>query len=309
MTSLLLGIHHVTAIAADPHENLDFYTKLLGLRLVKKTVNFDDPFTYHLYFGDEHGTPGTILTHFPNPRARAGERGSPEITVTTMTVPEGSLEWWTERLRAANAPELVVGPDRLEFEDPHAMRLAIEAGETAVGPGWTGNGVPLDHAITGIGRIAIEVPSVDETIAFLREVLGFADGAETCEHPRLWVGRDAPGHRIEVIPSTAAPGRMGAGTVHHVAWRVADDAVQEQVAERLLAAGVMPTPQQDRDYFRSIYFRIPGGVIFEVATDIPGFAVDEEPAHLGEALRLPKMHEGKRDAIERTLIPLETPSP
>jgi glyoxalase family protein len=308
MDTMITGLHHVTALAADPNENHDFYTRVLGHRLVKTTVNFDDPFTYHLYFGDERGTPGTLLTHFPHPRAREGVHGSPEILETTLRAPEGSLASWAERLRslgvAVSERDDGVRP-RIAFEDPHGMRFSIlERADPERPAGYAGGGVDGAHAITGVDGVVIRVPDAAETARFLEGVLGF--DADRTEGGRdvLRVGAGA-GERVELVEAAEDPRtQMGAGTVHHVAWRVPDDAAQAEVARRVAEAGVPATPVQDRQYFRSIYFRVPGGVIFEVATDGPGFDVDEPVETLGEALKLPPQHEPLRERIERRLVPI-----
>lgn len=308
MPTPLLGLHHVTALAADPNENHDFHVRTLGLRLVKRTVNFDDPFTWHLYFGDARGTPGTLLTHFPDPRVRPGRHGTPEILETILRIPRGSMDRWAERLLAAGTAVDTTGDaeePRLAFEDPHTMRyVMVETDHDAAPAPWDG-GVPAADAITGIEGVVVHVPDVDETAGFLRDVLGFRDGACTPDGERLHLG----GERIELVRGEHARPVMGAGTVHHVAWRVPDDDAQRAVADRLAAAGIAATEQKDRQYFRSIYFRIPGGVIFEVATDGPGFDVDERPETLGTELRLPPPYEARRADIEPRLVPIAVDAP
>ncbi|MEL6328587.1 MAG: VOC family protein [Planctomycetota bacterium] len=297
MTGLLTGLHHVTALAKSPTGNHRFYTEALGLRLVKKTVNFDDPLTYHLYYGDERGSPGTLLTHFPHPHAKRGVHGSPEITETHLAVASGSLGSWAERLGSNGTPSELreIGGGRgLAFEDPDGMRFAlIEDGESE------------GHAISRVAGVAIDVPDVAHTSGFLRKVLGFRDGAAG----RLLVGPEGSAAYVELRESAIdRRTSMGAGTVHHVAWRVPDEDAQLEIARRLTDAGVGVTPVQDRNYFRSIYSRIPGGVIFEVATDGPGFDVDEPLESLGGALKLPSQFEARRAEIERHLVPLDSGS-
>ncbi len=335
MSAILTGIHHVTALAKDPRENHDFYTRVLGQRLIKKTVNFDDPLTYHLYFGDRHGSPGTLLTHFPHPNAKRGVHGSPEILETALSVPAGSLDYWAARLRAhdvavadgAGGADDGAGGDggggadgdgdaggaggderRLSFEDPDGMRLAlVEGADSPAAPGYAGHDVEPRHAVGGIDAVVIRVPDPDGTTRFLRDALGFRSGSGDGARRRLHLGEDRPGARLDVVRADADPAtRMGAGTVHHVAWRVPDDATHKEAAARVRAAGVPVTPVIDRQYFRSIYFRVPGGVIFEIATDGPGFTVDEAEATLGRDLKLPERHEPRRAEIESHLIPLRT---
>lgn len=310
MSGLLAGVHHVTAIGGDPRSNLRFYTEVLGLRLVKRTVNFDDPFTYHLYYGDEVGTPGTLLTHFPNPLSARASHGGSEITDTCLVVPSGALAWWSERLRGAGVPvreERAFGREVLRLEDPDGMRIVLEPQDAAgQGPSYTGNGVPGERAVRGVARVTVRVPDGPETVAFLERVLGFTGAGSEGAATRLRLPGTGRGQEIEVVHAPhdrRVP--MGAGTVHHVAWRVADDGAQAQAAERLSAAGISVTPVMDRQYFRSIYFRIPGGVIFEIATDGPGFDVDEPVAALGRVLRLPARYEARRAEIERRLVRLD----
>lgn len=291
MASLLTGVHHVTAFAKDPQKNVDFYTRVLGYRLVKKTVNFDDPTMYHMYYGDDAGTPGTLLTHFPHPHAKMGVHGSPEIVETVLRVDPGSLDAWTDRL----AQNGIVGErgvrherDVVLFGDHDGMRYVLLEGE---GP---------DRGIDGV---VVKVGGLGDSVAFLRTALGF-DVLMKDGEKRAWLtlGDGGSENRIELVEGGAtARGRFGAGVVHHVAWRVPDEATQAEVAARVTSAGVGVTPVKDRQYFKSIYFRIPGGVIFEVATDGPGFTVDEPRGSLGERLCLPPMYEGRRAEIERSL--------
>lgn len=307
MSAIITGLHHVTAFAKSPAENLRFYTQVLGLRLVKKTVNFDDPFTYHLYYGDEIGSPGTLLTHFPNPRSARATHGGSEITDTSLSVPAGALGFWRERLKTMGVrtvEEAVLGARLLRFNDHDGMRFAIVEQHAATN-GYAGAGVSAQNAITGIAGVTLHVPDAEETAAFLRDVIGFDDGAREGDRRRLTINGGGAGREIDLVHSPQLPHRpMGAGTVHHVAWRVQDDAAQKAAQDALRRAGVAVTPVLDRQYFRSIYFRIPGGVIFEIATDVPGFDVDEPREQLGRALMLPPQHEPRRDAITRGLEPL-----
>ncbi len=292
---LVTGLHHVTAFAKDPRANLRFYTEVLGLRLVKRTVNFDDPLTYHLYYGDEQGSPGTLLTHFPHPNAKRGRHGSPEIIETILGIPRGSADAWQERLRG-HGVDVERGDDRVAFEDHDGMRFALVE-----------IGAPDDaHAIRRIEGVAIRVPDVGETVGFLRELLGFRIESSGADRAVLTAGDEHEPQRIELVHAPVDPRTsMGAGTVHHVAWRVPDNAAQARAAAALRDARVPVTPVMDRQYFRSIYFRIPAGVVFEIATDGPGFAIDEPAASLGSALRLPPQYEPRRAEIEAHLVPLD----
>ncbi|MBX3352945.1 MAG: VOC family protein [Phycisphaeraceae bacterium] len=311
MPTEITGIHHVTALAKHPKANLDFYTRVLGLRFIKKTVNFDDPFTYHLYYADSLGRPGTVLTHFPHPMASRARHGSSEITDTALAVPRGAMGFWSERLALANIAserDTFTGRDALRFEDPDGMRFALLEDDSPTGaPGHESHGVDAAHAITGVERAVIRVPDARQTIAFLESALGFGVARTDGNSHLLHIGEGRPGQRLEVVHDPTTPHfPMGAGTVHHVAWRVPDDDAQLRVQDAIMRARVGVTEIKNRLYFRSIYFRVPGGVIFEVATDGPGFDVDEPMDALGTSLRVPPMHEHLRTEIERHLIPLDT---
>jgi glyoxalase family protein len=298
------GIHHVTAISGDARRTLDFYTGTLGLRLVKKTVNFDDPGTYHLYFGDETGRPGTILTFFPWAHVAPGRAGVGQAQETAFRVPQGAIGYWTHRFVEKgvphDAPEKRFGETVLPFRDPDGMPLALvgtaETGEAA----WSG-GIPAEHAIRGFSGVTLMLDQAEPTGAILIDVLGFAEAGR--EGPRVRYRGDAGiGAVVDIRVATGfLPGRMGGGSVHHVAFRAADDAAQAAMAARLSGHGIRPTEQMDRNYFHSIYFREPGGVLFEIATDDPGFSADEPVASLGEALKLPRFLEPRRREIEAVL--------
>lgn len=310
MTSIITGLHHVTAFAGKPSANAKFYRDVLGLRLVKKTVNFDDPNTYHLYYGDGQGSPGTLLTHFPHPMAARARHGGSEITDTGLAVPRGTLAWWRDRLIAKKIDVrdgTTFSQGTLRFEDHDGMRFIIteEDGVTGFGAGTSGyaeGGIPGTSAILGVSRVTLRVPDGGETASFLTNVLGFAAGQIEGDARRLTLGSGGITREIDVIHDPrAAHERMGAGTVHHVAWRVPDDAAQARAAAAIRESGTSVTQVMDRQYFRSIYFRIPGGVIFEIATDGPGFAVDESTATLGNDLKLPPQYEVMRKEIEKRL--------
>ena len=308
------GIHHVTAIAGDPQRNLDFYAGFLGLRLVKKTVNFDDPNTYHLYYGDALGHPGTILTFFPWVGMRRGQRGVGSVAALSFSVPRTSLGFWLERLSARNERferEERFGDPVFSFSDPDGLRLELtfheEAEEANVTP-WEEGPVPPEHALRGFHSVTLWEEGVEATAALLTQRLGFHKSAVDGPLHRYTTSHAGPGRVVDVRRAENFwPGVTGAGTVHHVAFRAADDAAQIALQEELLGDGLAPTPVIDRQYFRSIYFREPGGVLFEVATDPPGFTVDEPPETLGAALKLPPQYERMRSQLEATLPPLHLP--
>ena len=312
MSNDILGIHHVTAIAADPRRNLEFYREVLGLRLVKKTVNFDDPGTYHLYFGDELGRPGTILTFFPWPLARRGERGAGQATTTALAVPEGSIGWWRRRLESSSVaveePRRRFDEEVLTLLDPDGLRLELVAEAGVEGDGaWSGGPVTAEHAVRGIHSVALTLADPTATAELLTDGMGLRALGETPGRLRFGAGgAGGLGRRVDLLPRPdAGVGRVAAGSVHHVAWRVAGDEAQESWRRRLGERGLGVTPVQDRSYFRSIYFREPGGVLFEIATDVPGFTADEPAADLGTALKLPAWLEAHRSRIESALPDLE----
>jgi glyoxalase family protein len=306
------GIHHVTAIAGSARRNLDFYTRTLGLRLVKKTVNFDDPGTYHLYFGDEAGRPGTILTFFPWEHAAPGRAGVGQVQETSFRVPESAIGFWTHRLVEQGVehgtPEKRFGETVLPFKDPDGMALALVGLPGAdAEPVFADGGIAPEHAIRGFGGVTLLLDDAAPTGAILTDVLGFAEAAREGSVVRYRAPGAAAGGVVDIrVAAGFLPGRMGRGSVHHVAFRAADDEAQAAMAARLRARhGLAATEQKDRNYFRSIYFREPGGLLFEIATDKPGFAVDEPAAGLGEALKLPAFLEPRRTEIERVLPALE----
>jgi glyoxalase family protein len=310
MEKPILGIHHVTAIASDPQHNLDFYTELLGLRLVKRTVNFDDPGTYHLYFGDDAGTPGTILTFFPWPGAARGTPGVGQVTVTSFNVPEQSLGYWEQRLSSAHVPverkEKRFDEVVLPFADPDGLKLEMVGHARAREPRVPrGAAIPEEHAIRGFYAVTLSEQGFEATADLLR-TMGFRSVAQQGNRFRYDVGEEGAGARVDVLcVAEARHGRISAGTVHHVAWRVADDESQRAWRQHLLEKHLNVTPVIDRCYFHSVYFREPGGVLFELATDPPGFAIDEPSESLGESLKLPTWLEPFRKQIEETLPPIQ----
>jgi glyoxalase family protein len=312
MTDKIAGIHHVTAIATDPQKNADFYAGVLGLRLVKKTVNFDDPATYHLYYGDGSGRPGTILTFFPWPSARRGSRGAGQATVTSFSVPEGSQGFWRQRLEelgaVAEEPKSRFDEEVLAFYDPDGLKLELVAHAEDAGEPWSGGPVPAAHAIRGFHGVTLSEQSLEPTAHLLTEVMGYQAAGEHHSRYRFSAPEGNVGRRVDVLHTPDAGfGQIAAGTVHHVAWRVPDDAAQSAWSEALVGAGLYPTEVKDRQYFKSIYFREPGGVLFEFATDPPGFLRDEELDALGTGLKLPPWLEPHRSRIEDVLPPIEMP--
>ena len=303
------GVHHVTAIAGDAQKNFDFYSGVLGLRLVKRTVNFDDPLTYHLYYGTELGAPGTILTFFAWPNAFRGRVGTGQINVTSFAVPAGSLGWWTERFNSAGVhyslPLRRFGEEALPFTDWDGLQLELVATDDARPP-WKGGGIPEEYAIRGVHGVTAHEEGYEATADLLTKTLLFTPAGQEGNRFRYKAG-DQPGF-IDLLCTPDGPrSRGGAGAVHHIAWRVAGDAEQAGWRHTVAAAGMNVSPVLDRQYFRSIYFREPGGVLFEIATDVPGFATDEPAESLGQALKLPPWLEGAREQIESGLEPITVP--
>jgi glyoxalase family protein len=309
--SIMSGIHHVTAISGSANRNLDFYTSTLGLRLVKKTVNFDDPGTYHLYYGDETGQPGTILTFFPWEHAAPGQGGVGQTQQTVFRVPSQSIGYWTHRLIEKGVkhetPSKRFGQSIIEFSDTDGLRLALVGLDGAEGEPARGHGdVPQEHAIRGFHGVTLLLETAEPTADVLTRVLGFApDGKD--EGLRRYKAGGPIGGYVDIQEAKGfLRGRMGRGSVHHVAFRAKDDAEQTAMAKKLIEDhGLHPTHQLDRQYFRSIYFQEPGGILFEIATDEPGFAIDESVETLGTSLKLPAFLENRRSKIEAMLPALE----
>ncbi|MFL5579756.1 MAG: ring-cleaving dioxygenase [Gemmatimonadaceae bacterium] len=309
-----LGIHHVTAISGDPQRTIDFWGGVLGMRLVKRTVNFDDPGTYHFYFGDGLGRPGTIVTFFPWGReARAGRQGTGQVAVFSLSVPPTSMGFWIQRLLAhhvAYAPLARRFDEQvLAFRDPDGMAVEIVGHERArARPAWEGGPVPGEHSVRGVHGVTLWVEDAADTVRLLEGTLGFRTVGEEGGFRRLETGEGGPGATVDVRAVAGFwKGKDGAGAVHHVAWRMRDDATELALRERLAAEGLHVTEQLDRQYFRSVYFREPGGVLFELATDAPGFTFDETAEALGESLRLPPWLEPRRAQLELTLPEIHLP--
>lgn len=320
MSISVSGIHHVTAIAGDPQANLDFYAGVLGLRLVKRTVNFDDPGTYHLYYGDRLGSPGSVLTFFPwGKGAVKGGPGLGQVTRLSFSVPPGSLPFWKQRLAAlgvaVRGPFSRFGESLLELADPDGIAIELVAAADAR-EGYSTPATPPEVAIRGFHAVSLAEEAAEGTLELLESVLGFRRIGDQAVEPqdsgesgrRLRLAADGAGYvDLHTLP-TARPGVMGVGAVHHLAFRVPTDEAQEDVRARLARRGVNVTSPLDRQYFRSIYFREPGGVLFEVATDPPGFLRDESEEELGRSLRLPDWYEKQRGLLEEVLPALRVPS-
>ena len=308
MITEIKGLHHVTAMARDAALNNQFFAGTLGLRRVKQTVNFDEPSVYHLYYGDEVGSAGTVMTHFPFPHIARGRPGAGEVGTTAFAVPKGSLAYWQDRLIADRVGDLEAsesfGDKRLTFRAPEGDSLALVEVDNDPRTPWTGNGVDAEHAIRGFHSASLRLRDGGATEELLK-FMGYENAARHEGINRLVRpgGNGADLIDIEVLPD-ANRADLGAGSVHHLAFAVDDRAAQLAVRKALMDTGYQVTPVIDRDYFWAIYFRTPGGVLFEVATNEPGFARDEDTAHLGEALKLPTQHEHLRAVLEKTLQPL-----
>ena len=309
MAALVTGIHHITAIAGNPQKNLDFYTGILGLRLVKKTINFDSPDVYHFYFGDEFGTPGTVFTTFPFDGARKGTKGTGEMTYTAFSVSLDSLGYWKERLLKYNISTSDVltrfGEKLIRFEDHDGMGIELVANNNDSRNGWTYGFIPKEHVIKGFYGATLNLKAKELTEKLLTQFMDYKFIAE--EEGRYRYGTEGkPGDIVDiVIDKNGRQGVQSAGTIHHIAFRTANSETQLEVQQILMKNGYQVTEVKDRNYFTSIYFREPGGVLFEIATDDPGFAIDEEEAHLGELLKLPDWAEVHRDKIEPKLTKVQ----
>ncbi|MEM9708277.1 MAG: VOC family protein [Pseudomonadota bacterium] len=310
MLKQIKGLHHVTSLASSAQKNNAFFTDTLGLRRVKKTVNFDAPDVYHLYYGDAVGTPGSVMTYFPFPLAARGKPGIGEVGTTAFSVPMGSLDAWGVRLGERGVKGLArdtqFGTDQITFQGPDGDAFALVETETESTSPWTGNGIGEGMAITGFHSAALRLDEAGATAELLR-FMGYEAALKDGGRTRYVVpgGNAANVIDIECV-GPAADAKQGAGSVHHLAFAVENRARQQEVREALIDTGYNVTPVIDRDYFHAIYFRTPGGVLFEIATNEPGFCRDEETARLGEALKLPPRYEYLRDRLERQLEPLDS---
>jgi glyoxalase family protein len=308
------GIHHVTSIVGDPQRNVDFYTEVLGLRPLKVTVNFDVPNTYHLYFGDQPGTPGTILTTFPWPHMASGRIGAGQVGVTSFAIPDDAIGYWVDRLKqhgvAVQGPERRFDDEVVTFADPDGLvnQLVSRSG-TSPGESWRDGPVPRERAIAGFSGVTLLSRHPERTASLLTELLGFQAVAERDGVRRFVAIHDQLGSTVDLfIQPPDMDGTEGPGTVHHVAWRTRDEGEQQEWSTLLTSSGLSVTPVRDRSYFKSIYFNEPGGILFEIATDPPGFAIDEPAESLASAVRLPPWYESRRAEFERGLQPIRLPN-
>jgi glyoxalase family protein len=308
MRPYITGIHHITAIAGNAQQNIDFYSGILGLRLVKKTINFDAPDVYHFYFGDELGRPGTVFTTFPFTGARKGTKGAGEVTFTAFSIGISSLDFWKDRLKkfgiAVSDVLTRFGDSLIRFEDHDGMGIEIVANDQDDREGWTYGQIPLEHSIKGFYGATLNLLAKELTEQLLTRHMDYRFiGQEGDRYRYATAGK--PGDIVDIVIDKAGNrGMQSAGTVHHIAFRTANTETQLAVQEILMRNGYQVTEVRDRNYFKSIYFREPGGVLFEIATDEPGFAIDEDEAHLGELLKLPEWAEPSRKRIEAALVPV-----
>lgn len=307
MTKRTAGIHHITAFVRSAQKTTDFYAGILGLRLVKQTINFDAPEVYHLYFGDQVGSPGTIITFFPWPHSRQGRVGSGQVGVTTYAVPVGALPFWEERLQRLGVTfrkSERFGEHYIQLEDVDGLQLELVERAEGAASEWAFGGVPADKAIKGFGGAILYSSAPQETARVLEQVMGLERTAEEGDMLRFRATGEL-GNLIDVKLGPVPRGVGGAGTVHHIAWRAVDDADHKLWREHVQAGGLQPTPIVDRQYFNALYFREGGDILFEIATDPPGFARDEPSETLGGKLMLPPWYEPQRAAIVSNLEPFE----
>lgn len=301
------GIHHITAIVGHPQENVDFYAGVLGLRMVKKTINFDDPGTYHLYFGDDGANPGTIITFFPWPNAFQGKIGAGQVGVTSYLVPTGALAFWEDRFKKFNiafTKEERFGESYLLFEDPHGLQLELVEREGGKPNTWEFSGITPEVAIKGFGGATLLSTRPEQTAKTLEDVMGLEKAGEEDDLMRFRSHGDI-GNVIDVKVTPLGRGEMGVGTVHHIAWRAEDDRDHLDWQEHVRNQGHNVTEIKDRNYFNALYFKEPGEILFEIATDPPGFAHDETPETMGQNLMLPEQYESRREQLTKSLIPVE----
>ncbi|WP_254563078.1 ring-cleaving dioxygenase [Dyadobacter diqingensis] len=306
MNNLINGLHHITALASDAQRNVDFYVGILGLRMVKKTVNFDAPEVYHLYYGDETGTPGSIVTFFPYAGLVRGRKGGGQLTFSAFSIPTSSLSYWMDRLVQFGIP--YAGPYRrfnetyLRFEDFDGMGVELVANDTDKRPGWDNGKIPKEYSIRGAYTVSLSEFKIDRTVSLLTDVMGHRLVGEESGIYRFESGEGGPGSFVDVLESPKdVRALQGAGSVHHLAFATHSDETQLEIREKLLSESYNPTEVLDRNYFHSIYYREPGGILFEIATNPPGFSVDETVSELGSSLKLPEWFEPRREKIEAEL--------
>ncbi|AUD05660.1 ring-cleaving dioxygenase [Spirosoma pollinicola] len=306
MKTLINGLHHVTTLAGDTQRNVDYYTDIMGLRLVKKTVNFDAPDVYHLYYGNETGSPGTILTFFPYGNLPRGRKGVGQLTYTAFSAPIAAISFWMDRLHERNIP--YAGPYKrfsetyVRFEDFDGMGIELVFTDDDQRPGWDNGRIPAEYAVRGFHTVTLNELNPDRTIKLLTETMQHTLVGEEEGRFRFTAGKGGSGNFVDVLHSPKdVHALQGAGSVHHVAFSTDSDETQLIIHEQLAEGGYHVTPVQDRNYFNSIYFREPGGILFEIATNPPGFAVDEPVVELGTALKLPPQYEPRRAKIEAEL--------
>lgn len=309
MNQLVLGLHHVTALSSDPQKTVDFYAGILGLRLIKKTINYDAPEIYHLYFGNEKGSPGTILTFFPYEDIPKGRKGNGQLTITSFSISENAMAYWTRRLANFNIP--FKGPEErfdeqlIYFEDHDGLGLELVANKNDQRIGFTNGNIPLELAIKGFYGITLSEECYEKSAGLLIGQMDHTLIAEKGNRFR-YSANNKPGNFVDILCTPdALKGQGGQGTVHHVAFATENDSTQKEARTKLLKFGLNVTPIIDRQYFHSIYFREPGGVLFEIATLPPGFTVDEPLDSLGSALMLPPWEEYHRAEIEKSLPPIK----
>ncbi|QCR22088.1 ring-cleaving dioxygenase [Pontibacter sp. SGAir0037] len=311
MSGKILGIHHITAIAGEARRNLHFYTHVLGLRLLKKTVNFDDPKTYHFYYGNGVGTPGTILTFFPWGRIVTGRRGTQMATEIGYSVPEGSLEFWLDRFQQYNVtynkPSEKFGEPYLTFLDPDGLKQElIVSGSSDARSAWETAEIKASAAIKGFHLVSLTLQEVKATAEILTEVFGYKLAGRHVNRYRFKTDAVEGAAIVDLVEvPNEMRGHLAGGSIHHVAFRVKDQAELMEYREKILARGLHITEQIDRNYFYSLYFREPGGVLFEIATDVPGFTTDEPLDELGTHLKLPPQYEDRREELEQVLPQLD----
>jgi len=300
------GIHHITAIVGHPQENMDFYGKILGLRFIKKTVNFDDPETYHFYFGDEKANPGTIITFFPWANARKGRIGDGQVGTVTFIIPKGSMEFWKDRLASygiESNTNLRLEEQYLQFEDYHGLRIELVEKDIDHVNNWEVFGITQNEAILGFAGGILLSSNPEETIKLLEDIFGYRRVKEDEEYIRLETSFEL-GNYLDVKLTSSGKGINSVGTIHHIAMRAKDDKEQLKWQIIIRNKGYEVTNVRDRNYFKSIYFRDKGGILFEIATDGPGFNIDEDLKDLGKSLKLPKQYEEIREKLESILIPV-----